>query len=216
MTYGAAIFPQHARLLADSAISPEVARTRGYVSVDTKKRLENLRFERYQRSVPGLLTPAHRADGSIWGYRYRPDDPRVTKAGSVIKYKTPKDQRNGIDIPPGARDQIGDSSVPLLVTEGSRKADATVSAGLACVSLNVVYGWRVRNGRGGRPAVADSVVPLLGAEVGMADGDLAAVPGVSVADLVPILRVLYHLRRIDRCWEYVVLSPSAAEGRRAA
>ena len=140
MTYGAAIFPQHAKLLAYSAIAPEVARARGYVSVDTKKRLENLGFERYQRRVPGLLIPGHRADGSVWGYQYRPDDPRVTKAGSVIKYEMPKDQRNGIDIPPGARDQIGDPSVPLLVTEGSRKADAAVSAGLACLSLNGVYG----------------------------------------------------------------------------
>jgi hypothetical protein len=35
MTYDAAIFPQHAKLLADSAIVPEVARDRGYVSVDT-------------------------------------------------------------------------------------------------------------------------------------------------------------------------------------
>ena len=155
MTYGAAIFPQHAKLLANSAISPEVARARGYVSVDIKKRLENLGFERYQRSVPGLLIPAHRADGSIWGYQCRPDHPRVTKAGTVIKYETPKDQRNGIDIPPGARDQISDPSVPLLVTEGSRKADAAVSAGLVCVSLNGVYGWRGRNGRGGRLAVAD-------------------------------------------------------------
>ena len=155
MIYGAAIFPQHAKLLAYSAIAPEVARARGYVSVDTKKRLENLGFERYQRRVPGLLIPGHRADGSVWGYQYRPDDPRVTKAGSVIKYETPKDQRNGIDIPPGARDQIGDPSVPLLVTEGSRKADAAVSAGLACLSLNGVYGWRGRNGRGGRLAVAD-------------------------------------------------------------
>ena len=77
------------------------------------------------------------------------------RPGTVIKYETPKDQRNGIDIPPGARDQIGDPSVPLLVTEGSRKADAAVSAGLACVSLNGVYGWRGRNGRGGRLAVAD-------------------------------------------------------------
>ena len=147
--YGLHILPQHAKL---SAISPEVARARGYVSVDTKKRLENLGFERYQRSVPGLLIPAHRADGSIWGYQYRPDHPRVTKAGTVIKYETPKDQRNGIDIPPGARDQLGDPSVPLLVIEGSRKADTAVSAGLACVSLNGVYGWRGRNGRGGRMA----------------------------------------------------------------
>ena len=153
--YGLSIFPQHARLLEDSAITPEAARARGYVSVDTKKRLEGLGFERYQRSVPGLLIPAHRADGSTWGYQYRPDEPRVTKAGTVIKYETPKDQRNGIDIPPGIRDQIGDPAVPLWVTEGARKADAAVSAGLACVSLNGVYGWRGRNGHGGKLAVSE-------------------------------------------------------------
>jgi hypothetical protein len=102
------------------------------------------------------------------------------------------------------------------VTEGSRKAEAAVSAGLACVSLNEAYGRRGRNGRGGRMAVADSIVTLLGAAVGMRDGDLAAAPGVSVAGLVPVLRVPCHHRRIDRCWAYVVLSPPTAERRRAA
>jgi len=56
--YGLHIFPQHAALLEASAISPDVSRARGYVSVDAKKRLEDLGFERYQRSVPGLLYPA--------------------------------------------------------------------------------------------------------------------------------------------------------------
>jgi Protein of unknown function (DUF3631)/Domain of unknown function (DUF3854) len=154
-TYGLHLFPQHAALLEGSAISPEVARERGYVSVDTKKRLEDLGFERYQRSIPGLLIPQRRADGSVWGYQYRPDQPRVTKAGTVIKYETPKDQRNSIDVPAGVKEAMGDPAVPLWVTEGSRKADAAVSAGLACVSLNGVYGWRGRNGRGGRLAVAD-------------------------------------------------------------
>jgi hypothetical protein len=153
--YGAHIFPQHAKLLEQSAISPEVARARGYVSVDTKSRLEGLGFERYQRSVPGLLIPEHRKDGSVWGYQYRPDEPRVTKAGSVIKYETPKGQRNGIDIPPGIGGQLDDPAVRLLVTEGSRKADAAVTAGLAGVSLNGVYGWRGRNAKGGRLAVAE-------------------------------------------------------------
>ena len=55
----------------------------------------------------------------MWGYQYRPDSPRVTKAGTVIKYETPKGQQNGIDIPSGVRDAVGDPSVPLLVTEGS-------------------------------------------------------------------------------------------------
>lgn len=63
--YGLHIPPQHAKLLEQSAIPAEVARDRGYESVEIRKRLENLGFERYQRSVPGLLIPGHRADGSV-------------------------------------------------------------------------------------------------------------------------------------------------------
>jgi hypothetical protein len=153
--YGAGIFPQHAALLAASAISPEVARQRGYRSIDVKKCLEELGFERYQRNVPGLLIPLHRADGSVWGYQYRPDTPRVTRAGTVVKYETPAGQRNGIDVPVAIKDILGDPSVPLLYTEGSRKADSAVTAGLACVSLAGVWGWRGRNAKGGKLAVAD-------------------------------------------------------------
>ena len=181
--YGAAIFPQHAKLLADSAISPEVARARGYVSVDTRKRLEALGFERYQRNVPGLLLPLRRADGSGWGYQYRPDKPRVTGAGTVIKYETPKGQHNGIDVPTAVKDAVGDPAVPLWVTEGSRKADSAVSAGLVCVSLNGVWGWRGRNARGGKLAVPDwHDVALNGRRVILAfDSDAIRKPAVQQA-----------------------------------
>jgi hypothetical protein len=154
-SYGLHIFPQHAALLEASAIDPQVARARGYVSVDTKTRLESVGFARYQRRVPALLIPQHRPDESVWGYQSRPDSPRETKAGAVVKYETPAGQRNGIDIPPGIREQIGDPAVPLLVTEGSRKADAAVSAGLACVSVAGVWNWRGSNRAGGKVAVGD-------------------------------------------------------------
>lgn len=178
--YGAAIFAQHAALLEASAIHPDVSRARGYVSVDTKRRLEGLGFERYQRSVPGLLIPLHRADGSVWGYQYRPDVPRKTKAGTVVKYETPRGQRNGIDIPPGAREAISDPSYALLVTEGTRKADSAVSCGIACVALPGVWGWRGTNGQGGKTAVADwHDIALNGRRVVLAfDSDVTTKPAV--------------------------------------
>ena len=64
--------------------------------------------------------------------------------------------------------------------------------------------------------LADRVVPLLRTEIGMQDHDLAAALEVTAADLRPVLRVLYRQKRIDVCWSYVVLAPSAREGRRAA
>ena len=118
--YALSVLPQHQTLLQDSAIDPEVARERGYVSVDEKTMLlrHNGKFSKASR-VPGLLIPLHRADGSVWGHQYRPDAPKADKAGRSWKYETPWQQPGGIDVPPAIRDKLGDLSVPLLVTEGS-------------------------------------------------------------------------------------------------
>ena len=181
-----AIFPQHAALLAASAIAPVHAPVPGrYVSVDTKKRLEDLGFARYQRSVPGLLVSLHRADGSVWGYQYRPDRPRVTKVGKIIKYETPAGQRGGIDVPPAAAAALADPSVTLWVTEGSRKADAAVSAGLCCVALPGVWNWRGSNERGGKVALPDwHDVALNGRRVILAfDSDAVRKQGVRAAQV---------------------------------
>src|SRR5690606_12888038 len=58
-----------------------------------------------------------------------------------------------IDVPPPIRHQLGDPSIPLWVTEGARKADAAVSAGLACIALLGVWGWRGKNAHGGKTAL---------------------------------------------------------------
>ncbi|MBA2559908.1 MAG: hypothetical protein H0V07_08475, partial [Propionibacteriales bacterium] len=61
-------FPQHADLLAASGITPDHARARGYIPVDTKVRLEGIGVTKAGRNVPGLLIPQLRKDGSTWGY----------------------------------------------------------------------------------------------------------------------------------------------------
>jgi hypothetical protein len=153
-TYGVAIFPQHAEALADSGITPDHTRARGYVSVDTKKRLEQLGVTKAGRNIPGLLVPQLRADGSTWGYQYRADDPRV-RDGKAVKYETPTGQRNGIDVPPRVGPMLGDPTVPLWITEGVKKADSAALAGLCCVALPGVWSWRGTNGHGGKVAVPD-------------------------------------------------------------
>jgi Protein of unknown function (DUF3631)/Domain of unknown function (DUF3854) len=153
--YGLHILPQHARLLEASAIDPEVARERGYVSVDSKKQLERYGFAKYQLRIPGLLVPVHDVTGSIGIYQYRPDSPRQTKAGKTVKYETPARSHLVLDVPPRIRGQLGDPKVPLWITEGARKADAAVSAGLCCIGLLGVTGWRGTNGHGGRTALPD-------------------------------------------------------------
>jgi Domain of unknown function (DUF3854) len=153
--YGAAVFPQHQAMLRDSAVSADVARARGYVSVDSKAQLKR-HSDGFngKHPVPGLLIPLRRVDGSVWGYQYRPDAPRILD-GKPRKYETPYQQAGGIDVPPAIKDKLGDPSVPLFVTEGSKKADSAVSAGLACVSVLGVWNWRGSNAVGGKVALPD-------------------------------------------------------------
>lgn len=152
--YGAGLFTQHAAMLAESGITPEHARARGYVTVDTKSRLEHLRITAAGRQVPGLLVPQLRADGSTWGFQYRPDSPRQ-RNGKTVKYETPTGQRNGLDVPPGVGPVLGNPAEPLWITEGVKKADAATLAGLACVALPGVWSWRGTNASGGKTAIPD-------------------------------------------------------------
>lgn len=139
--YGARLYDHHAQLLADSAITPEVAAARGYATEDTAARLHRMGFSK-KLKAPGLLIPVHNASGDIALHEYRPDVPRVNEQGRPRKYEKPWKSTNVIDVPPPIRHQIGNPDIPLWITEGARKADAAVSAGLCCVSLAGVDCWR--------------------------------------------------------------------------
>lgn len=178
-TYGIALLPQHAAMLAASGITPEHARARGYQSVDTKQRVRNLNITDSGCGVPGLLIPERRIDGSVWGYQYRPDRPRM-RAGKPVKYETPRGQKNRIDVPPGAGMYLTDPSRDLWITEGCRKADAAYLAGLICIALNGVSGWRGTNPQGGKTALPDwNDIALNGRRVVIAfDSDATRKPEV--------------------------------------
>lgn len=152
--YGSGLFDNHQQMLAASGIPPERARARGYVSVDTKTRLEQLGVTKAGRNLPGLLVPSLRKDGSTWGYQYRPDEPRL-RDGRPVKYETPIGQQNGLDVPPGVGPKLDDPGIPLWVTEGVKKADCAAEHGLACVALPGVWSWRGTNSSGGKTAIAD-------------------------------------------------------------
>ena len=93
--------------------------------------------------------------GAIATYQLRADHPRVTKAGKTVKYETRANSRMVLDIPPRIRSQLGDPAVPLWITEGARKADAAVSAGLCCIALLGVWNWRGRNAADATAALGD-------------------------------------------------------------
>jgi len=152
---GLHLLPQHAQLLADSAISQDVALARGYKSIEKKVELEKLGFGVKQRIVPGLLLPVHNVIGEIPFHQYRPDDPRRNSEGKIIKYETPTATRMAVDIPPGAHQQLGNPKRPLFITEGIRKADSAVSHKMCCIALLGVWNWRGKNEEGGTASLPD-------------------------------------------------------------
>lgn len=152
--YGMRLFDHHQELLDASGVDVEVARERGYRSVDTKAGARRLGFSAAQAG-DGLLIPLWGVDGKVAGYQLRRDEPRVGKTGKPVKYETPFRQRALLDVHPRARAGLADPNVPLWVTEGSRKADAAVSRGLCCISVAGVWNWRGTNSEGGKALLAD-------------------------------------------------------------
>jgi hypothetical protein len=174
----------HAKMLAASGIPPEHAVARGYETIVDSRRLVQLGFVKNAcKCVPGLLIPLLRRDGSTWGYQYRPDVPRLNGKGKPIKYETPYQQRNGLDVPPGMGDLLDDPCVPLWVTEGSKKADCGAQYHLCIIALSGVWNWRGTNDMGGKTAVGDwNDVALNGRRVIIAfDGDVTRKPSAAKA-----------------------------------
>lgn len=172
--YGPNLLPQHAALLAESGISPEVATARGYRSITKKVDLRTRGFTDRQFRLPALLIPIWGVTGEVVLYQARPDQPRINKSGKAVKYETPAESRIAIDVPPMAQQFLGDPGRPLFITEGVRKADAAVSKGLCCIALIGVWNFRGTNDLGGKTALADwESIHLKGREVYIAfDSDV--------------------------------------------
>jgi hypothetical protein len=160
--------------------------------------------------VPGLLIPERRVDGSVWGYQYRPDAPRRNADGKVIKYETPYQQRNGIDVPPGVGPKLGDPSIPLFITEGVKKADSAVCQGLTCIAIPGVWSWLGKNPQGGKVAVPDwHDIALNGRRVILAfDSDVVVKKAVQAA----LTHLAAYLASKDAKVEYLHL-PNNGDGK---
>ena len=176
--------PSHAAALSASSISPQVVAERGYYTAITKAEIGRLGFGDFQRNVPALVVPIHDVAGAVSMHVIRPDAPRMNpKTGKPTKYEFRHRSRMCLDVPPSARVRLANPTIPLWVTEGSKKADAAVSHGLCCVSIIGVWNWRGTNGMGGKTAMADwESIALNDREVYVAfDSDVMLKKSVSLA-----------------------------------
>jgi len=177
------LLPHHSALLTGSRIADGVAEERGYISLRQKAEVTANGFASSQARVPALLIPLHGVAGGVVGCQIRPDSPRSTKDGKLVKYETPAKFRMVLDVHPRTLPMLGNPKVPLIVTEGVRKADAAVTQGLAAVALLGVWNWRGSTDDGGKTALPDwESIALNDREVYLAfDSDVMTKPAVHAA-----------------------------------
>lgn len=162
-------------------ISDAVIDVRGYRTVKDSARLVALGFSRAQQRPPGLLVPNFWGK-EVVGHQFRPDEPRVMD-GKPVKYETPAGAAVRLDCPPDCTADVADPSVPLWITEGVKKADAAVTAGLCCLALAGVDCWRGTRADGTKGPLEDwDDVSLDGRDVVIAfDSDVMVKPEVRAA-----------------------------------
>ena len=90
-----------------------------------------------------LVFPFLNVDGSNGYARVKPDQPR-RQNHRVVKYESPRGRPNEVFVPRRTCDVLNDATVPLLITEGEKKAPCADQNGLPCLGLVGVWGWKVR------------------------------------------------------------------------
>ena len=181
-----------AMLEEGSGIASDVITGRGYRTVTSKAELGHLGFTNTQCRVPALLIPVWDLSGEVATYQLRADAPRINRQGKPVKYETPTRSRMALDVPSSIRERVRDVHVPLLITEGVKKADAAVSRGLCCVALLGVWNWRGTDDQGDKRLLADfERIPWNGRRVSIVfDSDLL--------EKAPVAQALLRLGRVLR------------------
>ena len=142
------LLPQHLSDLRNSGLSDEQIKACGYFSVsDPESIAKILNWKGGTKKLgPCLAIPYFNADGTKSDYiRLKPDKPRIQNRNGKskgVKYEAPRGESNRAYFPPGTIDAINDPTIPIIVTEGEKKAAKVDQEGLACIGLAGVWAWQ--------------------------------------------------------------------------
>ena len=127
---------RHLTDLRASGLSDQQIARCGFHSLQAPARIQAaLRWHRYKGELGDCLAFLFvDAEGKATGYiRLKPDRPRKSKDGKPIKYESPKGAGNRAFFPPGTLAALKDSSIPLVLTEGEKKAAKADQEGFSCI-----------------------------------------------------------------------------------
>jgi putative DNA primase/helicase len=168
-----ALEERHLQHLLSSGISLEVIKERGYCSTRGGAELLELGFSREQARLSGILIPLYSPLGGKPLWQLRPDEPRREVKGNKVKvrkYELAPFSENRLDAHPRIQRHLKNTTIPLWITEGVKKADALISAGECAVALIGVWNFKGKS----RDPLAN------GSSVLLADFDAIAFNGRTV------------------------------------
>lgn len=137
----------HLADLRKSGLSDEQIAACGFrTTYDLKEVAKFLRWKNADSLGACLLIPYRRPDGSpiplAEFVRLKPDKPFDRKNGKEPpKYESPIGGGIHLFHPPGTCPKLQDTAIPLLFTEGEKKAAKADQEGFACVGLGGVWSW---------------------------------------------------------------------------
>ena len=142
---------KHIRELRRSGLSDEVILQSGFYTESNTEKIQrslNWSFSGQLESMgPFLAIPYYDLNGERTAYtRFKPDHPRSntdkdTDERKIVKYEAPKGEPTRPYLPRQIKSIFYDSSVPLMITEGEKKALKATQEGFPCVGLPGVSNW---------------------------------------------------------------------------
>jgi uncharacterized protein DUF3854 len=184
MTLG--LLPNHLADLEASGLSGSTIERWGPYSIHVNQPwvMQQLGFGHI--SLPALalpILPPDRAEPDLNDVIIKPDRPRLDERGRPRKYEMRPRSRNRVHAPLSTRNQLGDLSVRLHITEGLKKAEKGAQEGLCCTAIMGVNNWLERVGESSFPSGDFDLIPLQGRGVVLCfDSDAAQNPHVLRAE----------------------------------
>ena len=135
---------KHLKDLQASGLREETIRAAGFYSASADQTQKILGFN----AGSGLSIPYPATNGEPPFIRIKPDQPFSDKNGKIAKYLTRKGAGNRLYIPPSliSNKVLSDPTIPLLITEGEKKALKATQEGVPCVALAGVWSFVQKTG----------------------------------------------------------------------
>ena len=180
------LLPEHRVDLERSGLTEKtIAAWRAYsIEEDQKGVMSQLGFPHLDPPALALpILPPDRTRPDLNDVILKPDRPRLGKNGRPAKYEVRLRSRNRIHGPLSIRDKLADPSIPLVVTEGAKKAEKAAQEGICTIALAGVWNWRERIGESSFPISDFDLIPLASRRICLVfDSDAASNQNVCHAE----------------------------------